>query len=96
MADLGGTFTAEQGLLAALAKPRAKTEKVELGQQNMQFSMTEKDGGARAVEEELLKARARRRLQREHSGVPLARRVTARRSNGRQEGDRKCTHAEGD
>ena len=39
MSDLGGTYLAEQGLLAALNQPRKKTEKVELGQQSLQFTV---------------------------------------------------------
>ena len=65
MADLGGTFTAEQGLLAALAKPRAKTEKVELGQQNMQFSMTEKDELGNEVPMDLSKFRMPKRADKQ-------------------------------
>ena len=66
MSDLGGTYLAEQGLLAALNQPRKKTEKVELGQQSLQFTMTEEDEDGNVVPADLSKFRVTKTEDKQH------------------------------
>eukprot|EP00937_MAST-01D_sp_MAST-1D-sp2_P002575 g2575.t1 len=59
--SVGGTYRAEQGLLAALAKPRKQTEKIELGGQSLKFSMTEEDENGRRIPIDLSQFRIEKR-----------------------------------